>query len=145
MTHDPAAPDATPADHSHAMNRRRALGLGAVAAGAAWAAPAILSIDAAAAQTQPACNPCGTVEVTITGCPGSVGGGSITLVDSAGGAQSDTFPLPITVPYLATFQGVCAGAFTVTFLTNGNPSCGTPVNGVALCRGAAQVQIDCLC
>lgn len=35
------------------IDRRKALGLGAAAAGAAWVAPAILSADAAAAATQP--------------------------------------------------------------------------------------------
>ncbi len=63
-------------DHRDAMaeggriDRRKALGLGAAAAGAAWVAPAILSADAAAAATQPppvVCTPSLTETWSVAG------------------------------------------------------------------------------
>lgn len=128
-----------------AIDRRRALGLGALAAGAVWAAPAVLSIDAAAAQTPAACNPCATVEVTLNGCLVTGGTGFVRITDSGGNVQTDTIFPPINPPYVVTFQGVCPGPYTIDVDFNGFVSCGTPLGGNAICRGLNQITATCLC
>ena len=52
-TSGPATTDPSHVPDTPGFDRRKAIGMGAIAAGAAWIAPAILTMDAAAAQTGP--------------------------------------------------------------------------------------------
>lgn len=97
MAPDDDAP-ARPSDPSDAPDRRRVLGLGAAVAAGAWAAPAILSLDAAAAQT-----------------PGAVGGIVGTAFD--GGCQGPPLPIPFAS---VEAQGPLPGGTVFSTVADGN-------------------------
>jgi hypothetical protein len=117
------------------IDRRKALGLGVAAAGAAWVAPAIISADAASAATgdpEP-CIPCGSLTVDLAGCISGPGPLQLTVTPAQGLPQTQFVPTQTPASY--QFAGLCAGTATVTLLQDGQHICTSPLPILIECRG----------
>lgn len=110
-------------------SRRKVLGLGAVAAGAAWVAPSIISTPAASAATDPPPPEGGTIVGFVTVCGHELDQGDqflVTATQVPGGASGSGTTNPSGGYAIA---GLPPGTYDILLHPNGPGNTGNPDEG----------------
>jgi len=120
------------------VSRRRALGLGAAATGAAWVAPQVLSMSAAAAATVPP--GFGTISgLLLCGNEPYGNAATVSATPSGGGVPITTTSNPVTGEYVLV---VPAGSYDVSAEFGAGGPNDYPANPVTVPSGGTAPGID---